>query len=128
MLVFPVDQAEALCREFETAIPLLDISDYLGASKRQALALYTAGTILPLIPPDGRGSLRKVVFARSRLDDFLARMGALGLMLREGCADIVGISTACQQMGGTTAELVQAILDGKIDAWRDPEQLACDQS
>lgn len=123
MLVFPVDQAEALCREFETAIPLLELADYLGASKRQALALYAAGTILPLIPPDGRGSVRKVVFARSHLDDFLSRIGVLGLIPNEGCADIVGISTACQRMGGTTAELVQAILDGKIDAWRDPEQV-----
>ena len=120
MLVFPVDEAEALCKEFETAIPLQGLADYLGASKRQALALYTAATILPLIPPDGRGSVRKVVFARSRLDDFLSRIGALGLVPREGCADIGGISTACQRMGGTTAELVQAILDGKIDAWRDP--------
>ncbi len=120
LLVFPVEEVELICREFETAVPLQALAEHLGASMNQAQALYSAGIISPLIPPGGPGSVRKVVFGRSHLNGFLSRIEAMEVVPAEFRGEIVSISVACQREGGTTPDLVQAIWDRRIMAWRDP--------
>ncbi|MFW2588548.1 TniQ family protein [Sagittula sp. SSi028] len=115
---FDATEISALVADFETAIPLEDLADYIGASFSQARTLYSEGIVKPLIPADKPGAVRNVVFARRTLDAFLARIAALPLA--EG-KDLHPISYVCQRKAGTTAEIVKAVLASELPAFRNPK-------
>lgn len=104
--------------DFETAIPLESLADYIGASFSQARTLYSEGILKPLIPADAPGAIRNVVFAGRTLDAFLARIAALPLA---EARDLNPISYVCQRKAGTTAEIVKAVLAGELPASRNPK-------
>ncbi|SDI92217.1 TniQ family protein [Alloyangia pacifica] len=120
VLRFDAQAIATLLNDFETAIPMADVADYIGASLSQMQALYASGLIEPLVPRDAPGSVRQVVFARRSLDAFLGRLSELPAAA-PGVADTLHpISYACQRGAGTTIEVVRAILAGDLRAYRTP--------
>lgn len=119
-LVFDADEVVNFVQDCGSAIPLRDIPLYLGASKHQFDALYTAEILSPLVPRNGHGSVRNVVFSRRDLDALLFKVSNFpDAIIDEGSA-LNTISYACQRGGGTTVELIMRILDGTLPAFRRP--------
>ncbi|MFC3627829.1 TniQ family protein [Paracoccus angustae] len=119
-LVFPVEEVEQLIKDYETAIPLAQVPDYIGGTQSQTLALYRAGVLPPVIPADAPGAVRRVIFARRVLDDLLSRIGELSPFDDTQREKVLSIGEACQRHGGRTEDLTQAVLAGKIEAFRLP--------
>jgi hypothetical protein len=119
-LVFPVEEVEQLIKDYETAIPLAQVPDYIGGTQSQTLALYRAGVLPPVIPADAPGAVRRVIFARRVLDDLLLRIGELSPVNVVQHEKVLSIGEACQRHGGRTEDLTQAVLAGKIKALRLP--------
>ena len=118
-MVFPVAEVEQLLSDFRDAIPLHELSDYIGASRSQAEGLYREGVLSPVIPPNGRGSVRRVVFARRVLDDFLDWIAGLVEDEEEG---LVSIADACRIVGGTSPQLIKALRKRTVSARRRPRR------
>ena len=118
LLLFPVAKAEELCRDFETAIALEGMADYIGASARQAQALYLGGIIAPLVPPTGPGSVRNILFSLAGLDAFLMRLEQIPLIESSFENASVSLAVACQRVGVMSVDLVKAILENEVPAWR----------
>ena len=119
-LVFPAEKVEQLIKDYETAVPLAQVPNYIGGTQSQTLALYRARVLPPVIPADAPGAVRRVIFARRVLDDLHSRIGELTSvndMLHE---KVLSIGEACQRHGGRTEDLTQAVLAGKIKAFRLP--------
>ncbi|XDA98713.1 hypothetical protein AB1M95_02060 [Sulfitobacter sp. LCG007] len=76
-MVFEAATAVPMVKAFKTAVPLRDVPEYIGASKRQVETLYREGIVLPLVPRFGPGSVRHVVFCRKHLDELLAKIASL---------------------------------------------------
>ena len=114
---FDADEITGFIADSETAIPLLEVPEYIGASKRQVEMLYAAEIVLPLVPRTGRGAVRNVVFARRHLDELLS---AISHLPEAGPADgsLASISYACQRGLGTTPDVVRRILSGALPAFR----------
>ncbi|MEP3040673.1 MAG: hypothetical protein ABJO97_18530 [Roseibium sp.] len=106
--------------DFETAVPLSDVPDYIGASLTQMQALYAASLLLPLVPRNSRGAVRNVVFAKRHLDTFLVPFEALPKVDQSHVEGLHSIAYTCQRGGGTTAEVIKAIVDGDLSAFRLP--------
>ncbi|WP_282603997.1 TniQ family protein [Paracoccus sp. PARArs4] len=117
-LVFPVEEVEQLIRDYETAVPLAHLSDYIGCSHSQALSLYRAGILSPLIPANAPGAVRRIIFARRILDKLLERIAELPLPDDTLHEDVLSIAATCQRHGGRTDELTKAVLEGKVVAFR----------
>lgn len=117
-LVFPATDVEDLCADISDAIQLQDAPDFIGASKGQFLALYAAGIVSPIFPVEERGAVRNVVFAQRHLNVFLKKIAELIILESDGFDDFQSISYACQRGGGTTADVVARILNGKLFAMR----------
>ncbi|CUH74643.1 hypothetical protein [Tropicibacter naphthalenivorans] len=115
---FDADEIATLVADFEDAVPLEDLADYIGASFSEARTLYSEGILKPLIPADAPGAIRNVVFARRTLDAFLARIAALPEAKEK---DLHPISYACQRKAGTTAEIVKGVMTGALPAFRNPK-------
>ncbi|OCX65733.1 hypothetical protein BFP70_08665 [Thioclava sp. SK-1] len=118
LLRFEANEITTLLTDFETAIPMVEVADYIGASLFQMQTLYAAEMIEPFVPRKARGDVRQVVFARRSLDAFLARLSELPLAESEHSRDLHPISYVCQRGAGTTIEVLSAILDGKLPAFR----------
>jgi hypothetical protein len=119
-MVFEVDKTVPLIEAFTTAIPLRDVPDYLGASKRQVEILYRAGIIQPLVPRKERGAVRNVVFGRTQLDDFLKRISDLPILDETDEEIFHQISYACQRGAGQFEDILISILDGLTLGVRHP--------
>lgn len=115
---FDAQAIATLVADFEDAIPLEGLADYIGASFSQGRALYSGGILRPLIPADAPGAIRNVVFARRTLDGFLAKIASLPVA--EG-KNLHPISYVCQRKAGTTAEIVKAFMTGELPAFRNPK-------
>lgn len=115
---FDAEEIATLVADFENAIPLEDLADYIGASFSQARALYSERILKPLIPADAPGAIRNVVFARRTLDGFLARIAALPVA--DG-KDLHPISYVCQRKAGTTPEIIRGVMTGELPAFRNPK-------
>lgn len=76
-MVFEAATTVPLIKALQTAVPFPDVSEYLGASKRQVEIMYRVGILRPLIPRTGQGTVRQVVFLRAHLDDLLATASSL---------------------------------------------------
>ncbi|MBM2293245.1 hypothetical protein JQX09_13910 [Sulfitobacter pseudonitzschiae] len=111
-MVFEVDKTVPLIEAFTTAIPLRDVPDYLGASKRQVEILYRAGIIQPLVPRKERGAVRNVVFGRTQLDDLLKRISDLPILDQTNAENFHPISYACQRGAGRFEDIFIDILEG----------------
>lgn len=122
LLRFEADEIATLVSDFETAVPLSDVPDYIGASLTQMQALYAADLLLPLVPRNSRGAVRNVVFAKRHLDTFLVPFEALPKVDQSQVEGLHSIAYACQRGGGTTAEVVKAIVDGDLSAFRLPDK------
>ncbi|WP_370160704.1 hypothetical protein [Limimaricola soesokkakensis] len=116
---FEADEITGFIADSETAIPLLEVPEYIGARKRQVEMLYAAEIVLPLVPRTGRGAVRNVVFARRHLDGLLS---AISNLPEAGPADgsLTSISYACQRGLGTTPDVVRRILSKELRACRKP--------
>lgn len=121
-MVFDAATAVPMVEAFETAIPLRDVPDYLGASKRQVEILYREGIVLPLVPRSGRGSVRNVVFGRSHLDEMLEVIARLPEIEVSSEGDFHPISYASQRGAGRFEHLFAEILQGRIQAFRSPDR------
>ncbi|NEX48688.1 hypothetical protein, partial [Pseudotabrizicola algicola] len=120
-LVFPVKDVEQLVTDYEVAVPLAQVSHYIGGTPNQSLTLYNTGILPTVIPADAPGAVRGVIFAKRVLDDFLATIGAMPLLDDAQRNQSLSIAEACQRYGGTTDELIAAVLSGKIAAFRSRE-------
>lgn len=109
-MVFDAANAVPLIQSFKTAVPLLDVPEYIGASKGQVEILYRAGVIKPLIPRTGRGSVRRVVFARQHLDDFLGKISSLPEFTLENPNKLHPIAYACQRGAGPFEKVFDEIM------------------
>ncbi len=121
-MVFEAATAVPMVEAFKTAVPLRDVPEYLGASKRQVEILYREGIVLPLVPRSGPGSVRHVVFGRKHLDELLARIACLPEVDRSSDRDFHPISYACQRGAGRFERLFTEVLQGKIPAFRSPDR------
>lgn len=121
-MVFEAATTVQMVEAFKTAVPLRDVPEYLGASKRQVETLYREGIVLPLVPRSGPGSVRHVVFGRSHLDELLARITRLPEVDPFCDGDLHPISYACQRGAGRFEHLFAEILQGKIPAFRNPDR------
>lgn len=117
-LVFPVHEVEQLVKDYETAIPLAEVPEYIGGTQSQTLALYRAAVLPAVIPADAPGAVRRVIFARRVLDELLAMIQRLPLIKSEQLAEALTVQEACQRHGGTTDELMRAIFAGHVAAQR----------
>lgn len=121
-MVFEAAKTMPLIEAFKTAVPLQDVPEYLGASKRQVEVLYRAGIVKPLIPRTGRGSVRHVIFARQHLDDLLVRLYAFPELFAGAGANFHPIAYACQRGAGLFEDIFVEILAGQIPSVRHPER------
>jgi hypothetical protein len=121
-MVFEAATTIPMVEAFKTAVPLRDVPEYLGASKRQVEALYREGIVLPLVPRSGPGSVRHVVFGRKHLDELLAKIASLPEADPFCDGDLHPISYACQRGAGRFERLFAEVLQGKIPAFRNPDR------
>ncbi|WP_369011414.1 DUF6880 family protein [Pseudophaeobacter profundi] len=121
-MVFEAATTIPMVEAFKAAVPLRDVPDYLGASKRQIEILYREGLVLPLVPRSGPGSVRHVVFGRSRLDELLVRIARLPEIAPSCDGDFHPISYACQRSADRFEFLFSEILEGRIPAFRNPDR------
>ncbi len=121
-MVFEVAMILPLIQAFKSAVPLKDVPEYLVASKGQVEVLYRLGVLKPLVPRNGRGSVRHVVFARKHLDDFLAQIGELPNFVEVDNANFHPLAYACQRGGGPFDNVFEGVLSGQIPAVRHPEK------
>lgn len=117
-LVFQVHEVEQLVSDYETAIPLADVPEYIGATHNQTLVLYRAGILPAVIPADAPGAVRGVMVARRVLDELLARIGALPLLDHHHRFQALSVGRACQRYGRPADMLTRDVLAGKIAAFR----------
>ncbi|SFD50054.1 hypothetical protein SAMN04488523_101163 [Sulfitobacter brevis] len=61
-MVFETADIITLINAFKTAVPLHNIPEHFGASKRQIEVLWRKGVLQPLVTRTGRGSVRQAVF------------------------------------------------------------------
>lgn len=121
-LVFPATDVEDLCADLADAIQLQDAPEFIGASKGRFRALYAADMVNPIFRVEERGGLRNVVFAQRHLNVFLNKIAELIVLESDGFDDFQSISYAYQRGGGTTADVVARILNGKLLAMRRPDE------
>ena len=121
-MVFEAANTVSLIESFKTAVPLLDVPEYLGASKRQVETLYRVGIVKPLVPRNGRGSVRHVVFAQQHLDDFLERISALPELTSEPGAKFHPLGYASQRGAGPFEEVFAEVMAGRLPSFRHPEK------
>lgn len=76
-MVFDAVTTVTMVEAFQTAIPLCDLPEYLGATKQQIEVLSLGGIVLPLTLRTERGSVQHVLFGRSHLDELLAKIAGL---------------------------------------------------
>ena len=119
-MVFEAATTVPLIEAFQTSIPLRDVPEYLGATKRQIEILYREGFVQPLVPRTDRGSVRHVVFGRSHLDNILDQIAELPEKVTSDDEGLHSISYACQRGAGRFEHLFIEILAGRIPALRDP--------
>jgi hypothetical protein len=117
-MVFETAKTVPLIRAVKTAVSIHDISEYIGASKRQVETLYRKGIIRPLIPRNGRGSVRQVVFAREHLDGMLKRISELPELDKGAEGKFHSISYACQRGAGHFEDVLSGILEDRIPGFR----------
>lgn len=125
-LVFPVKDVEQLVTDYESAVPLAQVPHYIGGTPNQSLTLYNTGILPAVIPADAPGAVRGVIFAKRVLDEFLATIAAMPLLEDAQRNQSLSIAEACQRCGGTTNELIAAVLSGKIAAFRSREDSRLD--
>lgn len=117
-MVFEAAKTVPLIRAVKTAVSIHDIAEYIGASKRQVETLYRKGIIRPLIPRNGRGSVRQVVFAREHLDGMLKRISELPKLDKGAEGKFHSISYACQRGAGHFEDVLSGILEDRIPGFR----------
>lgn len=122
LLRFDAKEVTLLLEDFETAIPMVEVADYIGASLFQMQTLYAEGMIEPLVPRRARADVRHVVFERRSLDAFLAKLSKLPVVESENGRDLHPINYVCQRGAGTTIEVLSAILAGQLPAFRKPKE------
>jgi len=117
-LIFDAAEIIPLIEAFQTAVPLADLPECLGASKRQAEALVRAGVLRALIPAATQGAVRNVVFPRECVDELLHRIGQFPA-ISEAPPGWHPIAFACQRGAGPFEHVFCAIMAGEIPAIRD---------
>jgi hypothetical protein len=121
-MVFEAAQTVPLVEAFQTAIPLRDARDYIGATKLQFEVLYRTGAVQPLVPRTSQGSVRHVVFARNHLDALLAQIEELVEIVHRDRNDFHSLTYASQRGAGRFEHLFTEILNRRIPAFRDPSK------
>ena len=121
-MMFNSAETVSLIEAFRTDIPLADVPDYIGASKRQVEILYREGLLKPLIPRNGRGSVRQVVFSRKHLDDLLCKIDAFPELSPEVATNPHPVSYACQRGIGRFEDVFRKLLAGELPCFRHPDR------
>ncbi|WP_240722821.1 hypothetical protein [Poseidonocella sp. HB161398] len=121
-MVFEAATTIPMVEAFKTAVPLRDVPEYLGASKRRVEILYREGSVPPLVPRSGPGSVRHAVFVRSHLDELLVRIARLPGIDPSCDGELPPISHACQRGAGRFEHLFAESLRGRTPAFRNPDR------
>jgi hypothetical protein len=121
-LVFDAVTTVPLIEAFQTAIPLRDVPEYLGATKRQIEILYREGFVQPLVPRTDRGSVRHVVFGRSHLDGILKKIADLPVKTFPNDEGLHPIAYACQRGAGSFEGVFSDVIEGRLEGFRHPEK------
>jgi hypothetical protein len=95
---------------------LKDAETYLGAGRVHAQLLYDHGFIKPFISGDEEG-IGSHAFAKEDLDDFLNRLRHGAVALKNFKPPVYPIASASRRANRSAAEVVAAILDGRLK-WR----------
>lgn len=117
-LVFRVQEIEQLVEDYQNAVPLARVPEYLGGSQNMVQALYGAGMLQAVIPADAPGAVRGVLFARRELNNLLAKLEALPVLEGDGRSRAILLSDACQRYGLRAGDALVSILAGKLAAGR----------
>jgi hypothetical protein len=109
-IFFDAKHADRIFKREQDSLALNEVQVYLNAGRWQILSLVKAG----IIKRYHSGSGMMEFFLRSEVDAFLSRLLGKAALVAAASGGISDISTAAKQARRTLAEVVQAILDGKL--------------
>ena len=121
-MIFAAEETSVLVDAFQSAIPMQDVPDHLGATKNQFEALYRSGLVQPLVPGSDRGSVRNVVFDRSKLNGLLEEIAKLPKLDAAGKGTFHTVSFAAQRGAGHFECIFRDILEKRVPAFLHPEK------
>ena len=105
-----------LLERIANSMSLKDAETYLGAGRVYAQLFYDHGFIKPFISGDEEG-IGSHAFAKEDLDDFLSRLRHGAVAVKHFKPPVYPIASACRRANRSAAEVVAAILDGRLK-WR----------
>jgi len=116
-LVFPVDEAEKLCRDIVDSVSLHRLPETIGCSRAQAESLYREKVLRSVIETDASDGIGKLAFARRDLASFLDLVDQLPIA-HSSNSDMVDIVRAAKMTGRSTGDLMTRIFSGSLKACR----------
>ena len=116
-LVFPVEEAEQLCRDIIDSVSLHQLPEAIGCSRTQAGSLYREKVISPMIEADASLGIGMLAFSRRDLESFLDQIDRLPF-LHTSNPDQVDLTKAAKMTGRSTGYIVSRILSGNLKAYR----------
>jgi hypothetical protein len=114
--LFDAQKYAPLLARIATSMSLKEIETYLGADRVYAKLLHDRGFIKPFISTEEDG-LGEYAFAKDDLDDFLARLLRGSAPVAEFKPPVYPIAEASKRANRSAAEVVAAILEGRL-TWR----------
>jgi hypothetical protein len=109
-VLFDAQHADRIFKREQNLVTMRDVARHLNAGRVQTDMLFQAG----FIKRHSTGSGMKEYFLRPELDEFLSRLLASAAPVRTVPAHVAGIAKAARRARCFMAEIVQAILDGKL--------------
>ena len=113
VLVVPAGGMGKPCDDLEDAVSLADVASSVSRPKSQVAALRGAGILMPIGPPDGPGSVRRIVFARRHLGDVLDRLAAPPELRSEDVEAYRSMVEACRVGAARTADVIASARPGR---------------
>lgn len=113
-LLFSAPDAEATLLKAKHAISERDAESYLNAGRVQTKVLAKAGFIRPFVA-SGRAGLKDAAYDTRELDGFLARLTAKAETMMFHAEPIYRIPEAAKRTNCSSTEIVQAILEDRME-------------
>lgn len=114
-LLFAAPEAQEFLAKVTHAISEQDAQTYLAAGRVQTKVLADAGLIRPFLAP-GQDGMRLATYDTRDLDDFIRRLTEGAEILSTQSEPIYRIPEAAKRANCSAAEIVRAILEGRL-AW-----------
>ncbi|WP_417683979.1 hypothetical protein [Roseibium sp.] len=120
-VLFHADDAKFYLDRIEESMSLNQTRAYINAPRPVDRVLFEAGLLKPWLH-GGTGVLKDHAFAKRDLDEFLSALTASAVPATGAETNLVPILRAAKMANCSTPEIVQLILDGRLDTIRtDPE-------